>query len=294
MNARYAAALADWSQRWHNGSQAWVHARVPFNPDDFGVKLISRETAVGFILQHHYARSVPALRKYRFGLYRTAGAQPELCGVIALSVPPRKEVLTGVFPRLEAYYESAEIGRMVLLDWPGHGAESWFLGEVASWLVRHTSIRGLVMFSDPEPRTRNDGSVLLAGHAGTSYQAWNAPCLGMSKASMIVLVDGLVFSNRARAKILNLETGWRYAAQMLTAAAAARGRELAMFDPARDDPRIWLPGGLRAAGAVRMEHGGCYKYAQVLGRNPRERRRVTMLGTPQPYPKLDLRQMRLF
>ena len=54
--------------------------------------------------------------------------------------------------------------------------ESWFFGEVRRWLAANTTIRGLVMFSDPEMRTRNDGSVLLPGpYVGTSYQASNAP-----------------------------------------------------------------------------------------------------------------------
>lgn len=287
MNPRYAAAITEWSQRWRDGDQSWVHERLGFNPDDFGVDRVDRRTAVDFILRHHYSRSVPALRKYRFGLFYTAGEQPVLCGVLVLSIPPRPEVLTGVFPHLVPYYESAEVGRMVLLDWPGHGAETWFFGEVRDWLAKNTDIRGLVMFSDPEPRVRN-GKILLAGHAGTSYQASNAPCVGMSDERWITLINGLVFNDRSRQKILSMDQGWRYVAQMLEDEGADP------FDAARDDPREYLAGALRKVGAQRRKHGGCYKYGIVVGVNARQRAKVTMTETRCPYPKLDLGQQRLF
>jgi len=124
LNLRYAAAIEDWAMRWHDGDPAWVHERFGFEPDDYGVDLIPYKTAVGFVTRHHYSRSVPALRKYRFGLFCLTGDRPELCGVALLSIPPRKEVLTNVFPHLEAYHESAELGRLVLLDQVPHGAET--------------------------------------------------------------------------------------------------------------------------------------------------------------------------
>ena len=123
LNPRYAAAIEDWAMRWHHGDASWVDERFGFDPDDYGVDLIPYKTAVDFVARHHYSRSVPALRKYRFGLFCLAGDQPELCGVALLSIPPRKEVLTNVFPHLEAYHESAELGRLVLLDQVLHGAD---------------------------------------------------------------------------------------------------------------------------------------------------------------------------
>lgn len=289
MNLRYAAKIEEWAQRWHNGDAAWVHERFGwFDPDDYGVDLIPRKTAVEFIRTHHYSRSVPAMRKYRFGLFYLAGDAPVLCGVLVLTIPARKEVLTGVFPALEAYYESAEIGRLVLLDQVPHGAEAWFVADVRRWLAANTTIRGLVMHSDPEPREDNDGNIVLLGHAGTTYQALSAPCLGRTSPRRITLVNGLVFSDRARSKILNLEQGWRYAAQQLVDAGADP------FDVARDDPREWLPAALRQAGAKRRDHGGCWKYAAAVGVNARQRARVRIAGTPCAYPKLDLGQMKLF
>jgi hypothetical protein len=274
--------------RWHNGNLAWVHERFGFDPDDYGVDRIDRKTAVEFITRHHYSRSVPALRKYRFGLFRLTSEQPVLCGVAALSVPPCNEVLTGPFPDLVPNDESSELGRQILLDEVPHGAESWFFAEVRRWLAANTDIRGLVMFSDPEPRTRNDGSVLLPGHVGTSYQAGNARYVGRGTSRWITLVDGLVFSDRARSKVLSLEQGWRYSSQMLVDAGADP------LDPARDDPTEWLPRALKQAGARRRKHGGCHKYVMPVGRNARERERVRIAGPALDYPKLDLGQLGLF
>ena len=291
VNPRYARAISKWAMRWHGGSQSWVHERFGFNPDDYGVDLIDWKPAVAFITTHHYSKSVPALRKYRFGLYDLTGEQPRQVGVAALSVPPRNEVLSGPFPRLVPNDESAELGRMILLDEVPHGAESWFYGEVRDWLAKNTAIRGLVMFSDPEVRTRNDGTILLPGHAGTSYQASNARYLGYGTDRWLTLVDGLVFSDRARSKLLKLDQGWKYASDFLVAAANGK---VEPFDPAHDDPAEWLAGALPKVLAKRVKHGGCHKYAMAVGTNARQRGRVRIAGPSLPYPKLDLRQLGLF
>ena len=188
----------------------------------------------------------------------------------------------------EAYYESAELGRLVLLDWVPHGAEGWFFGQIRRYLATHTSIRGLVMFSDPELRRRNDGSVLLPGHAGTTYQASNASYLGLGTPRWLTLIDGLVFSDRARSKILTLDQGWRYSARQLADAGADP------FDPAHDDPAAWLPVALRQARALRRKHGGCHKYAIPVGLNARQRALVKIEGRPLEYPKLHAGQLGLW
>lgn len=288
LNTRYAAAIEDWAMRWHDGDPSWVHERFGFDADDYGVDLIPYKTAVGFVARHHYSRTVPALRRYRFGLFCLAGDRPELVGVALLSIPPRKEVLTNVFPRLEAYHESAELGRLVLLDQVPHGAEGFFFGEIRRWLARNTPIRGLVMFSDPEPRRRNDNSLLLTGHVGTTYQGANSACLGKSAPQRLTLIDGLVFSRRTRSKILNLEQGWQGATAQLVAAGADP------FDVAHDDPRQWLPGALRQADARYMDHGGCWKYALPVGCTARQRGQITIAGPRCDYPKLSRGQLALF
>ena len=54
------------------------------------------------------------------------------------------------------------------------------------------------MFSDPLPRTRADGTVVMPGHLGTIYQAANAVYTGRgTPRTLTLLPDGTVFSDGA-------------------------------------------------------------------------------------------------
>ncbi len=67
-------------------------------------------------------------------------------------------------------------------------------------LAATAGVRGLVMFSDPLPRTRADGAVVMPGHVGTIYQAANSVYTGRSTPRTLTLLpDGTVFSDRAAA-----------------------------------------------------------------------------------------------
>ncbi|MGO8609087.1 hypothetical protein ACC848_39680, partial [Rhizobium johnstonii] len=73
-----------------------------------------------------------------------------LVGVATFSTPMASRVLSSVFPTLEPYEQSIELGRFVLTDTPAN-AESWFLARA----FRHAydrGIRGVVSFADPMPR----------------------------------------------------------------------------------------------------------------------------------------------
>jgi hypothetical protein len=73
-----------------------------------------------------------------------------------------------------------------------------------------------VSFSDPLPRHRRDGTVVMPGHVGTVYQALNFVYTGRSKAhSVTLLPDGSVMRGRAKAKIRAQLTGHRYAERVL-------------------------------------------------------------------------------
>src|SRR5262249_10304227 len=74
--------------------------------------------------------------------------------------------------------------------------ESWFLSQMCR-LAAAARVRGLVMFSDPLPRTRADGTVIMPGHVGTIYQAANSVYTGRATARTLTLLpDGTVFSDR--------------------------------------------------------------------------------------------------
>ncbi|CAM5537621.1 Mom family adenine methylcarbamoylation protein [Leifsonia shinshuensis] len=121
------------SQRWELGRASW---RRPsdggFSPASFSVVPLAETVARGFVERHHYSGSFPAAR-LSFGLLtddeRLAvdGSTVDgraLVGVAVLSVPMRAAVLSNVFPDLEPFAESLELGRLVLTDTPAN-AESW-------------------------------------------------------------------------------------------------------------------------------------------------------------------------
>src|SRR6202042_2664813 len=102
---------------------------------------------------------------------------------------------------------------------PANG-ESWFLGQCARQAAS-TGLRGLVMFSDPIPRRRADGTVVMPGHVGVIYQASNAIYTGRgTPRTLTLLPDGTVFSDRAAQKIRRQDSGHHYAEAQLTSLGA--------------------------------------------------------------------------
>jgi hypothetical protein len=274
-------------QRWTPGGiPAW---RRPgdggFDASRYGVAAIGEEQAKAFVTSLHYSRSYPAASQ-RYGLFDLAAGIPELAGVAVLSVPPSKAVLTSVFPRLEPYQESLELGRFVLCEQVPANGESWFLAQCAR-LAAATGLRGLVMYSDPVERRRADGTVIMPGHVGTIYQASNAIYTGRATPRTLTLLpDGTVFSDRAAQKIRRQERGHDYAErQLITLGARARR--------AGENPASWLAGALAAAHARKIRHPGCHRYAFLLGTR-RQRAAVMIEPRPAPYPKKHLGQLNLF
>lgn len=215
-----------------------------------------------FVLAHHYTSTYPAAR-FRFGLCHHG----ELVGVAVFSHPCNDRVLTNIFGG--APTESVELGRFVLLDEVPFNGESWMLACCLRRLHAQ-GILGVVSFSDPVPRTTQEGRIIFPGHVGTIYQAGNATYLGRGKARTLrVLPDGTVFSDRARQKVCAREQGWGYAqAQLVRFGADALGPD--------DDGRAWLARWLPRLTRP-LSHPGNHRYAWALAG-----RRLTSTG---PYPK---------
>src|SRR5215813_7004166 len=138
------------AMRWSPGRrQSWRREGELIDPGAYYVAEISDDaTAKAYVTGRHYSGSYPAAAR-RYGLYRTDG--DGLAGVAVLSVPPQAKVLTAVFPGLEPYSESLELGRFVLDDEVAYNGESMFLAEVLR-LAGADGVRGVVSFSDPVPR----------------------------------------------------------------------------------------------------------------------------------------------
>lgn len=274
-------------QRWNTRRHSWRHpSEGGFDARRYVVEPIHETLAGAFVETHHYAGSMPATR-LSYGLH-TDGT---LVGVAVLSVPMQASVLTNVFPRLEPYAESLELGRFVLLDEVPANGESWFLGQV--W--RHAAdagVRGVVSFADPMPRQRIvvdvvDGTpverteIITPGHIGLIYQAVNGYACGRSTPRSLTYLprQGLVLSARTLQKIRQQEAGAESAERRLVEWGAVARR-------AGENPTTWLRRALEDVGTVRVRHPGNYRYAWPLGRTRSERR--TVIAMPRTgYPKME-------
>jgi hypothetical protein len=266
-------------QRWGPGRvQSWRRpADGGFDAARYGVAALDEAAAKAFVTGRHYSGSYPAAR-LRYGLYDLASGTPELAGAAVLSVPASRAVLTSVFPDLEPYAESLELGRFVLDDSVAANGESWFLAEVRR-LAALAGVRGAVSFSDQVPRTTAAGQVVKPGHLGGIYQASNAFYTGLgTPRTLTLLPGGTVFSARAASKIRQQDRGHEYAERQLIAAGARPPR-------AGEQPAEWLAAALDGIGATRIRHPGCHRYAFTLGTTRRARAAVRVAPAVLPYPK---------
>ncbi len=254
-----------------------------FDADRYVVDRIEETHARRFVVEHHYSRSFPAAM-FSIGLFDrtapgTAASHPgQHVGTMVLSVPMRVDVLTGVLPDLVPYRESAELGRLVLLDDVPANAESWFVARGLR-IAAEEGMMACVAFSDPVPRRSIlTGAVVLPGHVGTVYQASNAVYTGRNGASTKVLLpDGTVLDNRSMQKVRAQERG----------AAGVERRLINLGAPPRgslEDPREWLANALRGIRAHRFRHPGMHRYVLTT---PRARgvRRLDIPAAAPTYPE---------
>ena len=189
--------MVDAAQRWTARRSVFVRPNgAEFRPHAWDVAEIPDDTtARAFVEAHHYSSAYPAALR-RFGLYHLA----RLVGVAVFSQPMQADALRP-FPRDAAM----ELGRFVLLDEVPFNAESWMVRRTLESL---RGVDGVVMFSDPEPRTDAAGAVTFRGHYGTIYQASGAVYAGRATPRTLrLLPDGTVVSARTLSKIRACERG---------------------------------------------------------------------------------------
>lgn len=287
-------------QRWTGGRHSWRHiSEGGFDATQFDVRPVPETLARTIVARHHYAGTLPATR-LSWGLLTRDDqliddATPlvdgfGLVGVACLSVPMTVSVLTNVFPELEPFTESLELGRLVLTDPVPSNAESWFLTRV--WRQAATvGLRGIVSFADPLPRqrvlthTRPDGTMadvvetLSPGHVGACYQGAGAIACGRSTARTLIYLPrrGTVLSERTLSKIRRQESGSAAAEKHLVGLGATPRRN-------GEDARMWLRSALDDVGAIRLRHPGNFRYAWPIGTR-RQRRRATIVIATTEHPK---------
>lgn len=275
-------SASNFTQRWKRHKHSWRHvSEGGFASREYEVGALDEAVARAFVEQHHYSGSYSGDLQ-RYGLWHHA----RLVGVAVLGNGGFSRVLTNPFPDLEPYSESAELSRFVLLDEVPGNAESWFLAE-AFRQAAALGMRGIVSFSDPQPRTTAAGHLVMRGHVGTIYQASNATYTGRATSRTIYLLpDGRVFNEQSLGKIRLQKQGARYAEAELVR-FGARPREDG------EDPRSWLRQALVDAGCRRVRHPGNHRYLFTLA-NPRlsvrqQRRARASLRATLPeslsYPK---------
>jgi hypothetical protein len=258
--------IASFVQRWRDRRGFYRPAGEPIATNRYEVAVIPDDkTAEAFVVRHHYAASYPAAR-FRVGLYRGA----ELVGLVVLSQPMHNAVLA---PLRLSLAESAELGRLVLLDDVPANGESWLVAR-AFELARAAGFRGIVSDADPMLTRDVTGRVVCRGHVGTVYQATNAVYFGQTdRRTRYLLPDGRVFLQRGASKIRNRERGWQGAAAKLERYGAPHLGE-------REDARAWLTTWLPRL-TRRVRHPGNHRYLFALDKHARR-----LLPPTKPYPKL--------
>jgi hypothetical protein len=257
-------------QRWELGREHRRPAGETIRTAEYEVTAIAGDVARTFVETHHYARSCSPTA-HPFGLYRSGA----LSGVAVFGPLPSMNAHRAVFPTLSTT-EGVTLGRLVLLDGvPGNG-ESYFVARCFA-LLREAGIVGVESCADPEPRAALDGSRVHRGHVGCVYQATNGRYIGKTNpATLRLLPNGTVFSNRASGKVVRAEQGRRYSGAALVDWGA---------DPLKDgeDPaewiRTWRPRLTRP-----MRHQGNHRYIWTLDKR---RRAELFAGTEAlSYPKI--------
>lgn len=261
------------NQRWRNGRDRYRPVGEVIRTCEYEVAAIDDGPAKAFVLAHHYSGTWPSARGC-YGLFRRS----RLVGAAVFSHPVQDSVLTNVFATGCAM-DSVELGRFVLVDEvPGNG-ETWFLARCFE-LLRRKSLVGVVSFSDPLPRRTAAGTVVMPGHVGTIYQAFNGAYLGRATPRTLKLLpDGRVLSARAISKIRAGVKGWAYAVESLTRLGVNPPVCLGGA-PDVEELRAWLSAALQRV-TRNVRHQGNHKYAWALRRQAER-----FIETRLPYPKL--------
>jgi hypothetical protein len=263
---------SDYCQRWQSQRQHWRHrhaAGETFLPRGYEVAPIDRAATAAFLRQHHYLPKLPANR-FRFGLMRGA----DLVGVAILG-PGMPHTLPALFPDLQPTAESLVLDRFALHDDVKALGETWFLARVFA-LLRSAGIEAVATFSDPWPRRDRHGRTVHVGHIGTIFQAGSAIYTGLSGKEVFhqLLETGELIHRRALSKFRNSERSSHYVERLLVNSGAPPRR---LSEP----PGDWLGRVLPLVSQLYV-HGGCHRYAFLIGRH---RRRLRVTATARPYPK---------
>lgn len=267
-------------KRFRRRRERWIAPGPTIRPEEFGVEVLRgprERQARGFVLEHHYAGSMPATRVC-VGLFHKQGVTAaELVGVAVFSVPAQQAAIpcyTGF-----AAEQGVDLGRFILLPQVAYNGETWFLARAMQALSAElTGVLGLTSSADPLELRDADRRVTKAAHAGTIYQARRAIFCGRSRGGWVwVSHRGRVLSPRSLSKIRNEERGHAGAQAQLRALGAPSREYL-------ECPAKWLERVLPSI-ATRVRHPGNFVYA--FGLNRRAHGQILQrYAEPSRYPRV--------
>lgn len=262
------------TQRWKLGRDYWrIDRDEGFRRADFAVDVIPTSLARAFTSEHHYSRSI-GFALQSVGLFNGR----DLVGVAVFSTPCNQNAIaryTGL-----AANEGLELGRFVLLNEVPYNAESFFIAG-AFRVLRETmpTVRAVLAYSDPLPRTSQSGRVVLCGHVGIAYQACSGHYLGRASSSSLWLnADGVAVSTRGLSKIRLQERGASSAEKRFVALGASPRR----FG---QEPSAWIDEALRGPAFRKVRHPGNHVYCWPLGSAKQKRAIARIFQPSRAYPK---------
>lgn len=260
------------TQRWLFTESRYRPAGECIDPRHYEVAAIGSGTANAFVKTHHYSGTA-VYDRYRYGMFRAG----RLVGVAIFSHPTNERILS-VFGSHDVR-RSMELGRFVLLDEvPGNG-ESWFLGQCFRELRRAIDYKtqaplrphGVIAFSDPVPRRDRVGRLVMPGHRGAIYQAFNGVYLGRAtRRTLYLWPNGRCVNSRRMQKIRSGEQGSKSAIEEFLSFGA---------DEPWEDRNAWMKHWLEQL-TTKLPHPGNYKYAWALTNEAR-----ASVPKSLPYPK---------
>lgn len=264
--------IADFVQRWteRRESRRPIGETIRTSAYDV-VECADDATPRAFVERHHYSGSWVAAR-FRFLLYQRG----DLAGVSVFSVGASGAAHRAVWPGL-APDEAVDLGRFVLVDSVPSNGESWFIARCFELL--RGRVAGVASCADPVVRVTADGTRVFPGHVGTIYQATNGRYIGRTNpATLRLLPDGRVLSNRSQGKLVRRERGWQRAMLELVRFGAHP-----LLDG--EDAKAWLQR-WRAELTRPLRHSGNHRYTWIL--DDRRRAELTSYGPLREYPKLGM------
>lgn len=195
-------------QRWHDRKERWRSDSTLFEPATHYVAPLTQDEANQFVSRNHYLGGGIQASIFRVGLF-DAGTRMDTLQ----DAPRRTDRLVGaaIFADAERWLVKKwapgmtdrsggapplKLARLVLNDEVAFNGETWFLGAALKlmrqgyrrplkhhsqtpWAARRFSV--LISLSDPVPHVLPGKKVVMPGHIGRVYQAFNGSYRGRTK-----------------------------------------------------------------------------------------------------------------